>query len=131
MEQLYDILMGDKTVGSASVHQEGLYYRIRCRCSISGDALWRVLVCSGNREESLGILVPVGDDFCLDTRIQMKKIGEGMRSFCVVPRYPKTDGIFVPLSPEEPFRYITRLKDAFLEKRNGKLGIVMKEPGCE
>ena len=74
--------------------------------------------------------MPVGDVFCLDTRIPVKKLGDGALFFRVVPRNQKPEGVFVPLSPEEPFRYISRLKDAYLEKRNGKVGIVIKEPGC-
>ena len=30
--------------------------------------------------------------------------------------------MFVPIKPEEPFRYLERLKDAFLEIQEGKKG---------
>ena len=40
-------------------------------------------------------------------------------------------GKYIPLSPEEPFRYLSRLKQSYLERRNGKVGIVIKEPGHE
>ena len=122
-------MLGDKTVGLVKLRREGLYWRIRCRCQLSGDMLCRVLVRCGKREESLGILVPEGSDFVLDTRIPVKKIGEGPLSFSAVPKHGPVEGRFVPLSPEEPFRYISKLKDAYLEKRNGKIGVVIKEPG--
>lgn len=130
MDQEYEIMLGDKCVGSAGVRREGLYWRIRCRCKLSGEVLCRVLVRCGDREESLGILVPQDGEFGLETRIPVKKVGEGPLSFSAVPKHRPLEGRFVPLSPEEPFRYITRLKDAYLEKRNGQVGIVIKEPGC-
>ncbi len=122
-------MLGDKAVGAAEVRREGLYWRIRCRCQLSGDMLCRVLVRCGKREESLGILVPEGREFVLDTRIPVKKIGDGPLSFSAVPKHGPMEGRFVPLSPEEPFRYISRLKYAYLEKRNGRVGVVIKEPG--
>ena len=130
MEHIFQIRMGDKSVGTADVQQEGLYYRIRCRCNISKAEPCRVLVRCGQQEESLGILVPMGEDFCLDTRIPMKKLGGGQLSFLVAPKRQMDEGIFVPLSPEEPFRYIARLKDAYLDRKNGKIGVIIKEPGC-
>ena len=130
MDQTHQILFADKPVGTAEVRREGLYYRMRCRCTLSGEVLSRVLVRCGTREESLGILVPQDGKFCLETRIPVKKIGEGKLSFSVAPRHRAMDGKFIPLCPEEPFRYITGLKEAYLEKRNGRIGIVVKEPGC-
>lgn len=120
-----EIFMGDKPVGTADVRREGLYYRIRCRCNLSGEVLCRVLVRCGKREESLGILVPQEGEFCLETRIPVKKVGEGPLSFCAAPRHRTLQGQFIPLCPEEPFRYIARLKDAYLEKRNGQTGVVV------
>ena len=32
-----------------------------------------------------------------------------------------------PIYPEEPFSYIARLKDAFLARQNGQIGVVIKE----
>lgn len=127
----YDVLLGDKPVGKAYVERKGLYYRIRCRCGLSGEVIYKVLVSCGGEQENLGILVPVGEEFGLDTRIPVKRLGEGSLSFRAMPRHSGLRGKFVPISPEEPFRYIARLKDAFLETRNGQIGIVIKEPGCE
>lgn len=123
----YQITMRDKPVGKAQVSREGLYYRIRCRCDLSGETVCRILVRCGSREENLGILVPQDGAFALETRIPVKKIGEGMLAFSVVPRHRAPEAGFISLSPEEPFRYITRLKDAYLIKHNGKTGVVLKD----
>ncbi len=127
MDQEYEIMLGDKAVGHARVSREGLYYRIRCRCALSGEMLCRILVRCGKREESLGILVPEGGEFGLETRIPVKKIGEGPLTFSAAPRHRDLEGRFISLSPEEPFRYISRLKDAYLVKHNGQVGIALKD----
>lgn len=126
----YEIMLGDKSVGKAGVSREGLYYRIRCRCTLNGDRLCRVLARCADREESLGILVPQDGSFCLETRIPVKKIGVGKLSFSLVPKHRSMEGIFVPLCPEEPFRYISQLKDAYLERRNGNVGILIRKDNC-
>jgi len=37
------------------------------------------------------------------------------------------NGKFVPICPEEPFLYIDRLKTAFLESEQGKIGIRIQQ----
>lgn len=130
MEGNFDVLLGDKPIGKAYVTREGLYYRIRCRCTLSGEVIYKLLVSCGNQEENLGVLIPAAGEFGLDTRVPVKRLGEGNPKFRAMPRHTDLRGKFVPLSPEEPFRYISRLKDAFLENRDGLIGVVIKEPGC-
>ena len=126
----YQIMLGDKAIGTAQVIREGLYYRIRCQCELSGETIFRVVVRCAQQEENLGILAPNGSRFGLETRLAAKKLGKPPFRFSVVPKERSVKGCFVPLSAEEPFRYIARLKDAYLENRNGRIGIVIKEPDC-
>ena len=84
--------------------------------------------CDGN-EEDLGILVPLDGRFGIDCSLPVKKIGMGEKRFEVIAKHPDLQGIFVPLSAEEPFRYIARLKNSYLERRAGVVGLVIKEPG--
>ena len=125
MEGNYDILLWDKPVGTAKVSREGLYYRFHCRCSMTEDTLCRVSA----GKESLGILVPIGDGFGLDTKLPAKRFGEAVPEFRLVPNKPVLEGKFVPIKPEEPFAYIERLKDAYLTQREEQLGIIVKEAG--
>ncbi len=130
MEQ-YDIYMGDRPVGQAAVERQGLYYHIRCRCQLTGEILCKVVVSRGDRQESLGLLVPMAEEFGLETRLAVKKLGEGDLRFRVLPRHGELQGKFIPLSPEEPFRYLSKLKNAFLENRNGRVGVVIKSVSSE
>lgn len=126
----FSILFGDNVVGKAQVSREGLYYLIRCRCELSGETVFRVQVRCKDQLVDLGILVPEDGGFALKTRIPVKRVGEGSLSFFAAPRHRTPETAFIPLYPEEPFRYLSRLRDAYLTKRSGQIGIIIKEPGC-
>ncbi len=128
MGDQFDILLGGKGIGQAVVTRQGLYYQFTCRCRISGEVMYKLEVSCGENTENLGLLVPDGDEFVLTARVPIKQLGQGKLSFRAVPRHgeiPK--GKFVPVYPDEPFAYISQLKNAFLEKRDGQLGVVLRE----
>ncbi|MBQ7415529.1 MAG: hypothetical protein IJW14_00650 [Oscillospiraceae bacterium] len=127
MDGEYDIYMGKDVVGTAQVERQGLYYRFRCSCRLSGDTLCRVSVCCNGHHENLGILVPMGDGFGLTKKLAVKKLGKGAFQFRVLPKHRTGEWQFVPVYPEEPFGYLTRLQNAFLEVRNGQAGVVIPD----
>lgn len=128
MEGNYELRFGGQTVGKVQVIREGLYCRFICRCRLPGDVISRVVARCGEREESLGVLVPMGDGFGLETKLPAKRLGEGRPEFMVVPNRPVLAGKFVPIKPEEPFSYIERLKDAYLARQGEQVGAVLREP---
>ena len=124
MERSYSVKLGETPVGKVAVHKEGLYYVFSCRCNLSGEQLYRLVVNRGCIQENLGILVPENGCFVLNTRISVKRIGEGEMSFrLVAKREENPKKIFVPIYPEEPFSYISRLKRSFLVYQCGLVGI--------
>ena len=123
----YDILLGGQPVGKATVQRQGLYYCFDCRCSLSGDVMHRLSVRCNGKTESLGLLMPDGNQFNLQTKLPVKRLGEGIMEFTAVPKHPELRGKFIPLSSEEPFAYIRRLEDAVLQIRNGQVGIVLTD----
>lgn len=127
MEGVYDILLGKQPVGQAVMVRQGLYWHFDCRCSLSGEAIFRITVSCGGKTESLGIPVPKGKDFVLRTRLPVKKLGEGEPSFRVVPKHAPMPEQWVPVSAEEPFAYLTRLQDAYLQVRDGHVGVTFRE----
>lgn len=112
-----------KGQGSVKVAKEGLYYRICCRCYLPEAGIFRLVAVTEAGRVDLGILAPVEDFFCLQKRIPCKIMGEKLPEFHLVAG---GQGNFIPVYPEEPFRYISRLKDSFLEIRGGQVGIVIK-----
>lgn len=127
MEGEYDVYFGRQAVGTLQVRRQGLYYRVRCRCSLPGDAVCRLIFRTGEREESLGVPVPEGGVYVLEKMVPIKRFGEERPEFFLTSGRETRRGIFVPLCPEEPFRYIERLKDAYLEERNGRTGVVIPD----
>lgn len=117
----YEVYLLDRSVGTVAVEKQGLYYRFTCRCT-PGKEIHRLLLRIGGKEIDLGLCVPMGAGFGTEKRIPIRQCGTGMPEFILRPK----GGQFIPISPEEPFRYIHRLENAFLERRNGRLGIVVR-----
>ena len=120
-----EIMLGGQSVGTVAVTKEGLYYHFDCRCDFTGTVMYRIAVKCGETELNLGIPAPEGGKFVLRTKIPAKKIGDGPFSFRAVPKHADLTGKFVPLSPEEPFAYLQRLQESFLQVREGKVGVII------
>lgn len=125
MEGDYGVYFGNQLAGKVQVLRQGLYYRFICRCQLTGDVICRLTVSCGTNRESLGVVIPMGGGFGLDTKLPVKKLGEGKMEFILVPKHEIRTGKFVPISPEEPFSYISRLKESFLERSGGQVGITI------
>ena len=127
MEQNFSVTVGGKPVGKVTVQKKGLYYQFSCRCNLTGDILYRLMVTCGSVRKNLGVLIPQDGCFRLNTKVPVKRIGEGEMVFALVSRQEERTGVFVPIYPEEPFAYISRLKESFLQYRNGQPGIYYTE----
>ncbi len=123
----YPILRGGETIGQAVVERQGLYYRFSCRCSLSGEVIYRLTVQCGEKQENLGIFVPEKGAFVLTAKIPVSRLGQGDFLFWAVPKHSELGGKFVPISPETPFAYITRLENAVFLRRDGQPGILLRE----
>ncbi|MBQ3194188.1 MAG: hypothetical protein IJB59_11570 [Oscillospiraceae bacterium] len=125
MEGNYGVYFGRQLAGKVQVIRQGLYYRFICRCTLSGDVICRLQVTCGNSRENLGVVIPMDGGFGLDTRIPVKRLDTGCMEFLLVPKKEEIVTTFVPISPEEPFAYLTRIKNAYLVKRGAQLGIMV------
>lgn len=125
MDGNYGIFLGNDQIGIAQVERQGLYYCFTCCCKLHSEVIYKVTVDCEGHQENLGVLVPMGDEYVLRKRIPARTLGQGCLKFWITPRYTAPEGIHVDIYPEEPFRYIARLEKAYLEKRRGRLGIVI------
>ena len=123
----YEIRLGSAVVGKAEVEKQGLYYRFSCRCRLSGTTIYRVVVSCGEQQADLGVCIPMDGQFGTDKKIPCKRLAEGVPSFLLLPKHQCAKGKFVAVYPEEPFAYMSRLKDAYLEIRQGQPGVVIVE----
>ena len=127
MQEEYSIFSGGEEVGRVFVQRQGLYYRICCRCRLTGAVRYRLIATCGENTADLGLCVPQGDRFGVDTRIPIKRLGEGAISFRLLPKHSSLEGKFVPVFPDEPFGYIHQLQKAYLARQDGVVGIILKE----
>lgn len=125
-EMEYPVLWGKKTVGKVSVEKEGLYYHFCGRCRIDGNTILRLYASCGEKQECLGVMLPGENGFQVETKLPVKRLGDGPFAFHLAAKHDaQRDGTFVPVYPDEPFRYIAQLKEGFLSIQNGKMGIVI------
>lgn len=127
MDGIYEISMGGKPIGKAVVRRMGLYYHFSCRCDLTGEVVCKLAVTCGDAQENLGVFVPMDGCFGIEKKLPVKRLGEGIPQFRVLPKHERIEGKFVPIYPEEPFAYMAKLKDAFLATQNGQVGIVIRE----
>ena len=127
MERCYEVMYGNDAIGKVQVIPQGLYCRIICRCRGTYEQVLRLFADAQGHRENLGVLIPEGDGLLLDRKIPAKRLGTGNLRFYLSSGCGCDGGHFVPICPEEPFLYISRLKTAFLESEQGKVGIRIKE----
>lgn len=123
LEGNYSVYFGKERVGTVQVYRRGLYWQFVCRCRLYSKSLCRLQVTCCGQQVDLGILVPVQDDFGLEKKLPVKRLGEGTPEFRIRMAGEKPEKQFIPICPEEPFAYISRLKESYLVHRNGALGI--------
>lgn len=127
MEGNYPVLLGEQSIGKVQVLRQGLYYRFICRCQLTGEVIYKLVVTCQDHQENLGICVPVSGGFGIDTKLPVKRLGEGVPTFRAVPKHTELEGKFVPVYPDEPFAYIARLKDAYFARQEEQIGVVIRE----
>ena len=127
MEGNFDIFRGGEKIGKAQVKQEGLYYRFRCVCALTGEVIYRLTVTCGDQTENLGILIPDGDVFRLEKKLPVSRFAGGEAVIRAVPGNPNKLGLFAPVRPDEPFAYLSRLKNARMERRGETVGVVFED----
>ena len=121
LEGFYQVYYGREPVGKAELTRQGLYIRIICRCCLPGQQIYRLYATSGAERMNLGVLIPREDGGYLERKIPAKNLPQGTLRFVISAGLRQ--GQYVPISPEEPFCYIDRLKNAFLDSENGRIGV--------
>ena len=121
----FDVKIGSERVGKMVVERIGPYYRFSCRCHLAGNTVHTVAaLCDGTRVH-LGVCVPMDGKFGLEKKLPCKQFPGGKTEFLLIPRGEGRR--FVPVYPDEPFAYMTKLKHAFMEIRDGQVGVSISE----
>lgn len=120
-------MSGEEKIGRVTVQKVGLFYRIACRCLLTGTVRYRLVARCGEHSVDLGLCVPHGHQFGVDTSIPMKRLGDGELSFHLIPKHDRLEGLFVPVSPYKPFAHIQQLQNARFVRSDGEIGVVLPE----
>lgn len=118
---MYDVLLNNIPVGNVQVDREGLYYKFQCSCRFPQNRIYRIRVSDGKSEIMLGVCIPKGDQFVLNTKIPTKKIqGE---TLLFTAETQNEMGICVESGMS--FAYLDKLETARLQNTNGQFRIVI------
>ena len=127
MEGTYDVMMAGDNKGTVAVKSHGLYYVFECSCRLTGEVMCDLIMRIGDSCVKLGLLTPQNGRFSLNAKLPKKRLGHGMPVFSLQPRHCKTDEQFVPIYPEEPFHYLSRLEKAYLVRKDGQIGLLIDQ----
>jgi len=127
MTGVYPIFAGSEEIGTAIITRDGLYYSIDCRCSLSGDILYKVLISGDGWNEDLGICVPMDGVFGIHTKISAKRLTGKRICFLAVPRHGAFTHDVFAVTEGSPFGYISKLENAFLIKKDSRYYITFSQ----
>lgn len=123
----HNVMLGSEVIGRVTVTKQGLYYCFDCRCSLTGQVLYKLVITCGGRQENLGVCVPRDGQFGLKTKLPVKRFSGEEAAFRIIPRHERVGGQFVPICPEEPFSYLSQLDKAYLAVRDGRIGVIIAQ----
>ena len=126
MTKQYPITVAGKTWGTVQVEQKGLYLHIFCRCEISGDVMYQLLLRQQERVEDLGVLVPQGGSYVLQKRIPAKPWAQESMTFSLKPRHERMAGQFIPIRADAPVACLAQLTRAVMAQREGQVGLSLE-----
>lgn len=120
---MFDVMLNERTVGTASVNREGLYYHFSCKCILPDKDIHAIWVLWEGGSRKLGVCVPEGRYAYLNTKVPVKYIPGGKLYFRIDHR-EELD--FYPVDPDVAFAHMDKLTKARFAEVNGKPGLVIK-----
>lgn len=113
---LYDVILNGNRVGYITIESIGLYYKFFCECTLPDNKIYRLF--SGDKDTfvKLGICVPEGGKFVLNTRLPRKVFSEKPTIFWLMPNVDKV----IYIENGKHFDYLDKLDIARLKKSNGQ-----------
>jgi len=121
----YEIRMDQKTVGSAFIEKQGLFYAIHCKCQLPPDTKYRIVMKGEKKRLDLGICIPDEAEFVLTSHIPISRIGEGPFSFSAELHNAEKKH-FLPVHPEKPFNHIPELVRARFTVQDQIPGVIIE-----
>ncbi len=127
--QSYPVILNSENAGMVQVEKQGLYYRFRCVCHFKHRGMYEIHVKSGTESKKLGLCVPEGGNFILNTRIPIKQIPPGGMYF-IAARKDSEEKNILPVCSEDPFLHLAELENAVYILQNNRPGIIIGSGCC-
>lgn len=127
MVKIYDLIHQGKCIGNVKVEKSGLYYNVSCVCRPETTGIHRIIAAGNSAEVDLGICVPMASEFGLETKVPIKKLGNGPLIFRIIHNDCRMREIFVAIHENEPFEFLSHLDCAKLIYRDGQAGVLLKQ----
>ena len=112
----YTVIQNDAPVGQVQLAKEGLYYVIQCQVNLAKPGTYRLWAQTGEHSLDLGICVPYGGCFGLQTRIPAKKINPNQLRFLLKD---SSKIQCIPVFEDQPFSCIQLLEKGKLCMKEG------------
>lgn len=116
----YEITFQSRRIGTVLMERQGLYYRFSCKCVLPDEQIHSVWVLWGGGNRKLGVCIPKGDGFCLDTKVPIKYIPNSKLEFVM-----DHNDDFYPIDAKEEFCHMDKLAGAHFAIQNGRPGLVI------
>lgn len=123
----FDVTYHGNIVGSVCTTREGLYTRFQCTCHLPDNEIYRLLMTCGEGEQDLGVLIPDGQQFAVNKRLQNKYITNKEMAFQIIPSSRQNNEKVFSISSDKPFDHIPMLEYARLSKQNGSYQIMITD----
>lgn len=118
----FEITLNGKPLGTATVEKQGLYYRISCRCLLPDRKIHTIWVRWSDGSRKLGVCVPEGQYFCLDTKVPTKYFP--LTGLSLEIDY-QAENEFFPIDTQKPFIHIDKLEQSRFDIRDDQPGLVI------
>lgn len=127
MEETFDLLYNDQTVGTVCRKREGLYFCFRCQCYLPDEHVYYVALKCENKLYKLGICVPSENGYTMQARVRIKNFAEAPMTFTLLRKDSTADRLFVSIEENQPFAYIDKLYSAYMVFSDGRQGICIEK----
>ena len=118
MSRCYDLYFGETVIGQVTVVRQGLYDWITCTCMLPDRVMYRLWARTDTDIVDLGILYPQNGSYGLNTRLPMKRLGQGRISFFAEEKDKNEHYVF--LDEGKPFTHLQQLEYCRFAIRDGK-----------
>lgn len=121
------VWLNGEVAGSVCITKEGLYTRFLCQCRLPDNHIYRLSLSCNGQKTDLGICVPQGEYYTVNKIVKSRQIGDGEMCFQIIPTTEKTKDSFIPLLPNQPFDYISKIENMILCVDNDGYGVLIED----